>query len=176
MVELPDQNSPMVIIDKKKLEHARRNPTQVSIHSGLSNAFGKNSNMASAMMQIPRRETEVDMSNHKRRKSKSNKKDKKKDKKEKHMAKESIIENLQNELKLPIQILDFTFDGNKPVAFHLNIQQRMEVTKVKEDGQAFQLGVKQGLYVIYFYCFDYCFMFAHVHVSTLGSTKCTRKL
>ena len=161
-MDLPDQNSPMVIVDKKKLERARRNPTQLSIASMASAAnygINNNRNMASAMMQIPRTETEVDMSNIKKRKSKSGKnKNKNKDGNKKqqqmtHGPQESIIDTLQNELHLPLQILDFSFDGTKPVAFHLNIQQRMEVTKVKAEGQAAALGVKQGSFFFMFFIY-----------------------
>lgn len=132
MVELPDQHSPMVVIDKKKLENARRNPTQVALNQSGIFGMQNNNNTATAMLS-------AQTDSNKRRKSKSGKKSKK-DKKEK----KDVVKELENELHLPLQIMRFDFDGSKPVAFHLNIQQRMEVTKVKEEGQAAQLGVKQG--------------------------------
>ncbi|ETO09229.1 hypothetical protein RFI_28158, partial [Reticulomyxa filosa] len=49
-----------------------------------------------------------------------------------------------DELDIPTQILEFTFQGNQAVGFSVNVTSRMEVAKVKENGQAQQLGLKQG--------------------------------
>ncbi|ETO28474.1 actin binding protein, partial [Reticulomyxa filosa] len=45
---------------------------------------------------------------------------------------------------VPVQLLEFTFQGNQAVGFSVNVTTHMEVAKVKESGQAHQLGLRQG--------------------------------
>ena len=52
--------------------------------------------------------------------------------------------SLMNEFEVAMDVIDFKFDGNKQIGFNLNIGQYMEVSTVKQDGQAQQLGVLQS--------------------------------
>eukprot|EP01084_Bolivina_argentea_P048020 88509_1 len=126
-VALPDDGTRMVIIEEKK-----KTATQ-TIDSDDDDDDGTSSHLSGASRQTTIK--------HKSRKSKSKSRKKKKDKKEK---KELIGKLFQDEFEVEIDLLDFYFSGRKQVAFHLNIGRHMEVTKVKEGGQAHKLGVIQG--------------------------------
>ena len=130
-VDLPDDSTPMVILDEDAKEQSDLDDLP---------SFDKNSDTVSNISGMSR-QTTIRTSEHPLSpKTKKKKKKKKKSKKNKL----NVAKLLMDEFEVAIDVLDFHFDGSKAVAFHLNIARHMEVTKVKKGGQAETLGVLQG--------------------------------
>ena len=145
-VALPDDSTPMVVFDEEKKmrenqffagEEVDDDGTASNI-SGVSRQTTVRHNQRQAL-QTPKGGHNAINTKHSKSKSKGKKKKSKKKKNKLDMTK-----LLMDEFEVAIQVFDFHFDGSKQVAFHLNIGRHMEVTKVKEGGQAEKLGVLQG--------------------------------
>mmetsp|Transcript_42319 Transcript_42319/g.69771 ORF Transcript_42319/g.69771 Transcript_42319/m.69771 type:complete len:1066 (-) Transcript_42319:132-3329(-) len=157
-VSLPDDNTPMVILeeeadaggggdgDASEAADDEGDDETTSAVSGWSrqttverkNVISPKTAMTATAAAGGVNPYKVDIS-----KSEKKKKDKAKKKKAKK-NKAAVAQALRDEFEVEIEVLEFAFDGSRPVAFNLNIGRHMEVTKVKSGGQAEQLGVYQG--------------------------------
>jgi len=155
-VDLPEDSRPMVIIDDSKREHP---PTKLSLIS-IPNGNGSSSVSSTTTPLTPSTPSAVDRmrtvqnvgtpstpSSHISSKSMHHgvsSKQKKKRKKKNRKTRLNLAKAFRDEFECDVEVFDFAFDGANEMAFHLNIGVHMEVTKVKEGGQAETLGVLQG--------------------------------